>query len=177
MLRSLRAALERAAMERLTLLLNHVLGAEPVATARLRPHAGATMQLEFAGWPSVLPPLPIVGYRITPAGLVEWLGDERLDTPALRIEADASNPARTFAEALVGTRPRVLVSGDATLAADVQWLIDNLRWDIEDDLASIVGPAAAHAIGQIGRAIATGVREMVRAAGALAGRGGGSGSR
>jgi ubiquinone biosynthesis protein UbiJ len=177
MLRSLRAAFERAAMERLTLLLNHVLGAEPVATARLSPHAGATLQVEFAGWPSLLPSPPRVAYRITPAGLFEWLGDERLDSPALRIEADASNPARSLAEALTGTRPRVQVSGDATLAADVQWLMDNVRWDVEDDLASIVGPAAAHAIGRLGRAVAAGVREMVRAAGALAERAGGSGSR
>jgi len=172
MLRSLQAAFERAAMERLTLLLNHVLAAEPVATARLAVHAGAAVQVEFAGWPSLLPALPATAYRITPAGLVEWLRDERLDAPSLRIEVDASNPARAFAEALGGVRPGVLVSGDAALAGDVQWLIDNLRWDVEDDLAAIVGPTAAHAIGRVGRAIAAGVREMVRAASALAQRAG-----
>lgn len=170
MLRSLQAAFERAAMERLTLLLNHVLAAEPVATARLAVHAGAAVQVEFAGWPSLLPALPVVAYRITPAGLVEWLGDERLEAPSLRIEVDASNPARALAEAIGGVRPGVVVSGDAALAGDVQWLIDNLRWDVEDDLAAIVGPTAAHAIGRVGRAIAGGVREMVRAASALAQR-------
>ena len=133
------------------------------------------VQVEFAGWPALLPALPAVAYRITPAGLVEWLDDERLEAPVLRIEVDASNPARALVESLGGVRPGVLVSGDAALAADVQWLIDNLRWDVEDDLAAIVGPAAAHAIGGVARAIGAGVRETVRAASALAQRTGGAG--
>src|SRR6516162_2842621 len=119
MFRSLQAYTERAVMERVTLLVNHVIGAEPVAVERLRPHAGATLQVEFAGWPGLLPPLPTVAYRITPAGLVEWLGGERLDAPALSVEVDASNPALSFVQALGGQRPAVQVSGDAGLASDV----------------------------------------------------------
>ena len=60
MLRSLQAAFERAAMERITLLLNHVLAAEPVATARLAVHAGAVVQIEFAGWSSLLPIVSVI---------------------------------------------------------------------------------------------------------------------
>ena len=54
MFRSLQALAERAVMERVTLLLNHVIGAEPVAVARLRPHAGSSVQVEFAGWLTLL---------------------------------------------------------------------------------------------------------------------------
>ena len=170
MFRSLQAYTERAVMERVTLLVNHVIGAEPVAVERLRPHAGATLQVEFAGWPGLLPPLPTVAYRITPAGLVEWLGGERLDAPALSVEVDASNPALSFVQALGGQRPAVQVSGDAGLASDVSWLIDNLRWDMQDDLARLVGAGPAHEIARLSRAIGGGIREMVRAAGGLVGR-------
>jgi ubiquinone biosynthesis protein UbiJ len=170
MFRNLQVYTERAVMERATLLVNHVIGAEPVAAERLRPHAGATLQVEFAGWPTLLPPLPTVAYRITPAGLVEWLGGERLDAPVLRIEVDASNPALSFVQALGGQRPAVHVTGDAALAADVSWLIDNLRWDMQDDLARLIGAGPAHEVARLAGAIGSGIREMVRAAGGLVGR-------
>jgi ubiquinone biosynthesis protein UbiJ len=32
----------------------------------------------------------------------------------------------------------------------MHWLMDNLRWDIEDDLAGIVGPLAARQLAQFG---------------------------
>jgi ubiquinone biosynthesis protein UbiJ len=170
MFRSLQAYTERAVMERVTLLVNHVIAAEPVAVGRLQPHAGATLQVEFAGWPALLPPLPSVAYRITPAGLVEWLGGERLDAPVLRIEVDASNPALAVVQALGGQRPAVHVTGDAGLATDVSWLIDNLRWDLEDDLARLIGAGPAHEIARLARAIGNGVRDTVRAAGGVVGR-------
>ena len=47
----LSAAFGNAAMERITLLLNHVIAAEPVATERLRPHSGRSVQLVWTGWP------------------------------------------------------------------------------------------------------------------------------
>jgi ubiquinone biosynthesis protein UbiJ len=170
MFRSLQALLERAVMERVTLLFNHVVAAEPVAIERLRPYTGSTLQVEFAGWPSLLPALPRAAFRVTPAGLVEWLGDEALEAPVLRIEVDASNPALAFAQALAGSRPSVQVTGDAAFAGDIQWLIDNLRWDVEDDLAALVGPAAAHEIARVGSAIGAALRGMARAAGDLVGR-------
>jgi ubiquinone biosynthesis protein UbiJ len=157
-------------MERVTLLVNHVIAGEPVAVERLRPHAGAVLRVEFAGWPALLPPLPIVAYRITPAGLVEWLPEQPPEAPALRVEVDASNPALALAQALGGTRPAVHVTGDAALAADVDWLIANLRWDMQDDLARLVGAGPAHEIARLARAVGAGIRETVRTAGNLVGR-------
>ena len=40
------------------------------------------------------------------------------------------------------------------LAADVNWLVDHVRWDIEEDLARIVGDAPAHALGTVARRMA-----------------------
>ena len=30
------------------------------------------------------------------------------------------------------------------LAADINWLVDHVRWDIEEDLSRVIGDAMAH---------------------------------
>ena len=170
MFHSLNSLAGSAAIERLTLLINHVLASEPVAAQRLRGHAGRCMQLHFDGWPSVLPPLPALAFRVTPAGLVEWCGAEFSAEPDLRVRIDASNPAAAMAQALAGTRPKVEVRGDAAFATDLNWLFDNLRWDVQDDLARVLGAAPAREVARVASGVAVGLREAVRAFGALAGR-------
>jgi ubiquinone biosynthesis protein UbiJ len=162
MFQGLQSVVEGAVMERATLLVNHVISAVPAAVARLQPHGGAALQVRFTGWPSWLPPLPTVAYRVTAAGLLEWLGDEPVPDADLSIEVHVSNPALSFAHLLTGARPEVSVAGNATLAADVNWLIDNLRWDLEDDLAQVIGVGPAHQISRIARTVADGLRKVAR---------------
>ena len=162
MLHALTLSLQAAAVERFTLLINHVLTAEPVATERLRAHSGRSMQLQLEGWPAWLPPLPELAFRVTPAGLVEWCGSAAPPAPDLRLRLDASNPALSLAHLAAGVRPRVDVQGDAQFAADLSWLMDNLRWDLEDDLARVVGQAPAHELARVGSLLAGGLRETVR---------------
>jgi ubiquinone biosynthesis protein UbiJ len=171
MFRSLQESVESAVMERATLLVNHVLAAETAAVERLRAHSGSSLRVEFIGWPQLLPAPPLLAFRITPAGLVEWLGDERSVEADLRIDVDASNPALAFAQALGGIKPKVDVAGSAAFAADVDWLIANLRWDIQDDLARVVGAAPAHQLGRLARAAAAGLRAAVRTVGGLVAKG------
>ncbi len=171
MFHSLNSLLGSAAIERVTLLVNHVLAAEPLAAERLRVHAGRCMQLHFDGWPGLLPALPATAFRVTPAGLIEWCGDETPAEPDLRVTVDASNPALAMAQALAGTRPKVDVAGDAAFATDLNWLFDNLRWDVQDDLARIVGQAPAREIARVGAGVAAGLREAVRTLTGLATRG------
>ena len=160
-----------ALMERLTLFVNHVLASEPVAVERLRTHAGRTVQVELRDWPRLLPALPDAAFRISPAGLLEWCGaDAAAEAPALSIIIDASNPALLLAHSLIGEQPKVDVLGDAALAADVNWLADNLRWDARDDLARIVGPVHAERIGRIGAWVGGGLRQALRLVSARAGR-------
>jgi ubiquinone biosynthesis protein UbiJ len=170
MFHALQTLAATAVMERATLLVNHVLASEPVAQARLREHAGRCLQLQFEGWPTLLPPLPNTAFRITPAGLVEWCGAEVPVGPDLRVSIDASNPALLMVRSLVGERPHIEVAGDAVFATDVNWLFDNLRWDVQDDLARIVGEGPAREITRLGRAIAAAVRESARTLGGLAAR-------
>jgi ubiquinone biosynthesis protein UbiJ len=174
MLEAMKAMAQRSVMERLVLFANHVIAAEPAAVARLLPHAGRTMQLELANWPSMLPPIGPFSVRVTPAGLVEWLDDD--DRPAappdLRASIAADNPASLLARLVGGERPNITVSGDAAFASDLDWLIDNLRWDVQDDLARIVGDAPARQLGKIGGWLAGALREGAKALRDLAGRGG-----
>jgi ubiquinone biosynthesis protein UbiJ len=168
MLHAVNAMVGQAAVERLTLLVNHVIAGEPVALERLRGHAGRCLQLQFDGWPSLLPPLPALAFRVTPAGLTEWCGSQPPD-PDLRVRVDASNPAGAMLQLMAGARPKVDVAGDAAFAADLNWLFDNLRWDVQDDLARIVGPAPAREISRLAGAIAAGLRAVAARVGGLAG--------
>ena len=171
MFHTIQSALAAQTLERATLLVNHVLASEPVAGQRLRGHVGRCVRLQLNGWPAWLPALPALAFRITPAALVEWCGEQAPEQVDLQISLDAANPALALMQALSGERPRVEVAGDAAFATDVNWLFDNLRWDIEDDLAKIIGPAPAREMARVGRAAAQGLREAVNTVGAMAARG------
>ena len=151
-----------AAVERTTLLFNHVLAGEATATQRLRGHAGGCIALQLRGWPGFLPALPQFAWRITPAGLLERCDAACAAEAALRIEIDASDPATLALGTLAGQRPRIEVVGHASLAGDVNWLIENLRWDIEDDIQGLIGAAAAHQVCEVGAIIAGAVRSAAQ---------------
>lgn len=170
MLHTLHEMLAPAVMERLTLLLNHVIGAEAVARQRLQPHAGKAVLVQATGWPSLLPPLPRLAWRITPAGLLEWCGtappdsgpDRGPDNPELRLSVAVDNPALVAARLLAGDRPAVDVAGDAQLAGDVNWLMENLRWDIGADLERVFPVPVAAGLQQAGTVLAQGLHRAVQ---------------
>jgi ubiquinone biosynthesis protein UbiJ len=163
-----------AVMERLTLVVNHVLAAEPVATQRLAAHRGRRLEVELAGWPSLLPPPPRLAFAVTPAGLLEWRADDAgppLGTAAdLHVRVDASNPALLAARVMVGDVPPVEIRGDATLATDINWLLENVRWDVAADLERFFGPRLAHEIARAGSALARAMRRALRTGADLATR-------
>jgi len=170
MLDTLQQLAASAFMQRLTLWLNHVLASEDAALARLRPHSGRFIRLQMTGWPALLPPLPDFTFVVTPAGLLEWRGSDAPVHVDLRLTVDASNPARSIAQGLAGQRPAVDVSGDSALAADVSWLMDNLRWDMQDDLARVIGEAPAHELARVAGRLSAGLREAVATFAGLAAR-------
>ena len=167
-------------VDRLVLVINHVLGAEPEALRRVVPHCGKVMQLELVSVPRLLRPPQHLALVVTPAGLVARCdadpsgglpnGPNRRQ-PDLTVRVDAGNPAMLVLRALQGDLPGVDIQGDAQLAADVDWLLRNLRWDVERDLERLFGPAVAHEMHKFGRAVAQGMRRAVAGASALAGRG------
>ncbi|MEP7282617.1 MAG: hypothetical protein ABI696_11620 [Rubrivivax sp.] len=173
MLQALQNLLAPAVMARLTLVINHVLEAEPAALQRLRPHAGRRIELQPQAWPSLLPAPPRLAFVVTPAGLLEWTGAQpgapgsAAPPPAvppaeLTVRFDASNPARLLADALAGATPAVDIDGDAQFATDVNWLLQHLRWDVEADLERVVGPTVAHPLASLGGALARGLRAALQ---------------
>jgi ubiquinone biosynthesis protein UbiJ len=162
---TLATTFSQAVLDRMTLFLNHVLSSEPAATARLVPHAGRSLALVWRQWPPFLPPPPALAWQVTPAGLLE-----RVTLPAeqatLLVSLDAGDLPRWWAAVQAGGTPPMDVQGDAAFAADVNWLIANVRWDVEDDLARVIGDAPAREIVRWGRSLSAALRGFAGGPGA-----------
>ena len=163
MLQSLVDIVAPATAQRLTLLINHVLASEPAASQRLLLHIGKRVSVELTDWPAMLPAPPPALFRVSPATLLEICSNDvtATATPAeLQLRLAAANPALLVARWALGERPAVTVEGEARFAADIQWLADNLRWDLEGDLARAIGPLPAHQMATLGRAVRDALRRL-----------------
>ena len=156
MLQNLNALWAPALMDRLVLVVNHVLAAEPAAVQRLLPHRGRVLRLDLLQWPRLLPAPPPLAFVVTPAGLVEWCR-EPVDAD-LRVRLDAANPAALALQALGGQLPPLVIEGDVQLASDIDWLLKNLRWDVADDLEKRFGPTVALQLHRLGASLARAMR-------------------
>ena len=156
MLQNLNALWAPALMDRLVLVVNHVLAAEPAAVQRLMPHRGRVLRLDLLQLPRLLPAPPPLAFVITPAGLVEWCR-EPADAD-LRVRLDAANPAALAFQAVTGNMPPLVIEGDAQLATDVDWLLKNLRWDVADDLEKRFGSTVAQQLHRLGAGLARAMR-------------------
>ena len=139
------------ARQRLVLLINHVLMQEPQAQARLARRQASVIQVRWA--------LFELHWLITPAGLLERADPQR--TPDLVLSLDGHTPLQVLRQVLEGQRPPVQIEGDVQLAAEVAWLADNLRWDIEEDLARVLGDVPAHALAQAARRLVQALRPLL----------------
>lgn len=134
---------------RLVLFLNHVLMQEPEAQARLARQSGQVVRIQ---WGSASLQL-----AITPAGLCERAPAAEHDLLLVLTETSPLALART---ALGGEQPPARIEGSGQLAADLNWLVENLRWDVEEDLSRLLGDAPAHALAGLGRTLAQGLRQF-----------------
>jgi ubiquinone biosynthesis protein UbiJ len=135
---------------RLVLFLNHVLMQEPEAQARLARQPGRVVRVQWRGFSMQL--------AATPAGLCELAP---VAEPDLLLTVTDSSPLDLARGALRGDRPAVRIEGDVQFAAEVNWLVDHVRWDAEEDLSRLVGDAPAHTIAGIGRGMAQALRTFV----------------
>jgi ubiquinone biosynthesis protein UbiJ len=137
---------------RIVLVLNHVLMQEPEAQARLARQAGKQLQAHWRGFSMRL--------AATRAGLLEVVTAS--DAPAdLTFTLAEESPFQLARSALVGDKPPVHIAGDVQFASEINWLVDNVRWDAEEDLARLVGDAPAHAMADVARRILAAMREFV----------------
>ena len=112
--------------------VNRLLDAEPWARERLARFAGETIEL-------VPLPLPALRVTILEGGRLEAGGD----APGLSLQL---GPAALLA---LGRGEEeflraVEVKGNARLAQEVASLAKHLRWDVEEELARVIGDVAAH---------------------------------
>ena len=129
--------------------LNRLLERETWARERLAPFAGETVELRA-------PPLPALRLaigedgRLAPGGapdLVLTLGPESL--PAL------ARGEEYFMRS-------VAIEGNDALAREILHLARHLRWDAEEDLARVVGDAAAHRLMGLARDLAGWQRDAAK---------------
>lgn len=138
------------ALNRLVLFLNHVLMSEPQATQRLARQKGQRIELVWNRMQLQLLP--------TPAGLLERGQFDGFD---LRLTVTDASALEVLSALARGDKPRVRIEGDVQLAAEVNWLIDHVRWDAEEDLARLIGDASAHTLAQWGRQATQAMRQFV----------------
>ena len=82
----------------------------------------------------------------------------------LSLTLTEESPWELFQAALRGDKPPVRIVGDVQFAAEINWLVDNVRWDLEEDLSRIVGDAPAHAMGEGARRMVDALRGFARPA-------------
>jgi ubiquinone biosynthesis protein UbiJ len=139
---------------RLVLMLNHVLMQEPQAQARLARQSGRVIE---AGWRDFT--MRLVA---TPAGLLDLAVASA--APDLTLTLTEESPWQLAQAAIRGDKPPVRIAGDVQFAAEINWLVDHVRWDLEEDLSRLLGDAPAHAIGQGLRRMTEALRRFAAAA-------------
>ena len=135
---------------RLVLFFNHVLMQEPEAQARLARQQGRVVRLQWRDFHLQL--------AATPAGLWELAPEATAD---LLLTVTDSSPLDLAKNVLRGDKPGVRIEGDVKFAAEVNWLIEHVRWDAEEDLSRLIGDAPAHTLAGIGRGLAEALRNFV----------------
>ncbi len=136
---------------RLVLLLNHVLMQEPEATARLARLKGRVVRVQWRALSMTL--------AATPAGLLEF--DASLKAADLSLLVADDSPVSLVQTVLTGGKPTIKIEGDVQLAAEVNWLVDHMRWDVEEDLSRIVGDAPAHAVTTVAKQVVAGLKSFL----------------
>lgn len=131
--------------------INHLLAGEDWARDKLKPFAGQTLCLELGVLHRV--------FEITAGGLFA-AGDEDAAV-AVTITLPADAPLRALID-----RPALFaaakISGCAGLAENLGFLIRNLRWDVETDLAGLVGDIAARRLVEGGKRVGKWQAEQAR---------------
>lgn len=137
--------------QRLVLFLNHVLMQEKEAQDRLARKKGSIVHVRWG--------LFGIDLLVTPAGLLDRAPASA--KPDLMVAVAADSPLVVMQSVMSGKPPPVKIEGDVQFAAELGWLAENLRWDVEEDLSRVLGDIPAHALGDAGRRIFDGLKQFL----------------
>ena len=137
--------------QRMILLLNHILLQEPAACDRLKRHKG---QVVLVKWRFI-----DIKFIATPAGLLDIAPAGM--PPDLSLSLTQDSPLDIAQTLFQGDKPGVRIEGDVQLAAEVNWLADHVKWDIEDDISLVIGDVPAHTLVQAVRQAVDALRQFV----------------
>lgn len=114
--------------------INHLLNQEAWAREKLLPHAGKTLKL-------VVSPFDL-SLSVNEEGFAELA---QTDAPhAVRIELPLSSLPQILVQGRPAAMRQMKLEGDADFAQTVSFLVENLRWEVEEDLSKVVGDTLAH---------------------------------
>lgn len=138
------------AHRKLLLIINHVLMNEPAALERLVRQKGRQVEARWRQFSMRL--------AVTPVGLFEWV--PAAGPVDLQMTVTEVSPALLVQQAVRGEKPAVRIEGDIQLAAEINWLVDHVQWDIEEDVARVLGDVPAHALGAVVRKALLALRQF-----------------
>ena len=143
---------------RLLLLVNHVLSQEPEAMRRLARHKTKRLQVDGGG----------VGlcWEISGIGLFMRADTTRVVEPDLRVAVIETQWAALLKTVASGAQPEVKIFGDVLLAAEIGWVRDHVRWDIEADVARVIGDVPAVNLTRIVKGLIATVQQFSKRASA-----------
>lgn len=121
--------------------INHLLEGEEWARARLKVHQDKTALIKVGSMD--------FGFRILDSGLIELAetGTDGDGAASGEFALTITLPPASLLAAVRGKEDalkNVDVRGDAAIAQTVLFLVSHLRWDLEEDLARVIGDIAAH---------------------------------
>ena len=138
--------------DKLVILLNHVLSQEPVAVERLRRQKGRSIEISWRNHR--------LQWLVTPAGLLERADTSQ--TADLRVHVNEESPLALLQGLRQGQKPAMRIEGDVMLAAELNWLVDHVRWDAEEDLSRLLGDALAHKLVGLAKSVFKALSEFSR---------------
>ena len=131
--------------------LNHLIQGEHWAQERLRVHSGAQVLIDAGG-------LVKLRMSIDEHGLFQ-IGDAE-SNPNVAITLPTDIPAR-----LLFDRDRLFSSiklgGAADIAESLAFVLRNLEWDAEGDLAGFIGDIPAHRLARLAKSLAAGISDSI----------------
>lgn len=131
--------------------LDHLLTRESWARERLRPHAGAVVRIDGGAL--------LLTLRIDEHGML--VACETGVEPDVTLTLPADAPFRLLLDRqslFAGIR----LAGSADIAEALAFVFRNLRWDVEEDLARVVGDIPARRLNLLGRRLLQQIGETGR---------------